>query len=840
MKQKLRRLVRQSNADSKSIDQTADDLRNILVLERDRREEIVPIDLGGSSANRTTRQIRRNIAEFKSFSVTRRDYTVDHGDSVIEGSTRTKERLPSLDTHPTRGVGSILAQGNSRSVDRGTANVFSTSNRSYNFNTETSEGDQEDRSKFRQRFREVRALKPNISRLPTLTMQPDNKNSDISKRMMDIIAGRIKKEPRVVRRLKPFSTEKGGVGVFLSDIGFTNTDAEKNKAAEEGIGEVNLFGGGADFMAGLQPFFGLFGQPDGQDPANGAEGVEDIFKMNIDKIMATNNILTGQELKEEQEFIYYIKLLYTDESQKHEFIYAINRKPEMPYNLTPVPFSVIQETQPDYYYTVSKDRVIKHRLNRSVAEDSLMEEWLREKLKFNQLKTLELVRKFRKIKTLKRWKQNIQLFKRKYSAKLIEFKLPILDPMLCKPILEFRQRCIDMENLNYFYISTDKICSVEELRSMQDKTNEYFINQIKQRDRLMNVFIREIVKNFNQLLWDTAFSDLTEDLKGGLKAITCPDPSIYEDDVQIEGKDLAFFHKLMTLNVPYRVKSKIRNICHRLLTMPMFFDSLRFSSLMACYRYNVNRLRDHITQLQEINTDSKSVWQVKRGKANRKEEAYLTVFFELMTDYEPASKAIETLDVVVEKGKTSAVDPLNFDYANNFEDRGFSLADVSQFDMSKIDDSTNISDLHTLLNKSYMYDRGIPYTMQLQKIAKPSSVLVSIKPSFSELKDFLLKEYDDFVNVLSSFKKCAVSGEFNLYFKLMIHWASEDLRPEDDNELLDLSLIIDDRDRRQFERQVIDPIEVDYNNVKSVSKELAEVALQHWRNSRADITGNQG
>lgn len=825
MKQKLRKIVRPSGAEGQTTEGSGPqgELKDLLLLSKEKTEELSQLELTGNYMGRTNSRIRRNIDDFRHMSWTKRE-TSDQGPTLLEASSRSKDRLPSLETNPSRAVRSFMTQVYSRSVDKtpGGVNILSTTNKSYQFNTDLSIIEPSLTTRYRKKPVGIQALKPNIARLPSIN-RPESKTKEISKRMMDAITGRIKSK---TMRKDLFKTEQGGIGVFLSDIGFTS-------ASDKGDAEASK-----DIMTSMSSRPTLKPQQPGEELTH---EVENIIKLNLDKLFVANSILSDQEVKEEQEFIYYIKLLYTDETPHHEFIYAINKKADLPYNLTPVPFNFITENKPDYYFTVSKSLIIKYGDANSVTENSLMDEWLREKLKFNQLKSLEFVRKFRKIKTLNTWKKNVKRFKRKYAAKLIEFQLPILDPTLSKPILEFRQKCIDLENLNYFYISTDRICNVEELKAMQDKTNDLFVNEIKRRDKQMNIFIRDIVKIFNQMLWNTAFADLSEELKGGLQAIKCPDPEIYDDGVDIEGQDLAFFHKLMTLNVPYRVKSKIRNLSHRLLSMPLYFDSLRMSSLMACYKFNVDRLREYIEYLQDTNTETFNIWSVRKQKpGNRRSEAYLTIYFKIDDSYKPKSYECitESTDVVILKGKTSAVEPLEFDYQSNFRPRDVNLESVKVLDKTILEELGKSKDLQELMNKNYMYDKGVPLTMEITSILHPGNRLIKITPNFEDLKSFLLKEYDDFLEVLSSFKKCSMSGEFNLYFKLLIHWANEDLRPDNDNELIALAEVIDEGDKKDFEKKIINPIENDYKSIQTAVNDLIPLALQLWRNSQANLESN--
>jgi hypothetical protein len=219
---------------------------------------------------------------------------------------------------------------------------------------------------------------------------------------------------------------------------------------------------------------------------------------------------------------------------------------------------------------------------------------------------------------------------------------------------------------------------------------------------------------------------------------------------------------------------------------------------------------------------------------NYKKEAYITVYFEIDDSYAPKHNQVETERIPVEilKGKLSAVNPMEFDFSSNLT---YKSIDFEASESKQVDETTGLRDLQDLLGKSFMYDRNIPQTFSIKKVTDPTQGLIKINPNFGELKDFLTKEYDDFVTVLSSFKKCAVSGEFNLYYKLLIHWGKEDLRPEEGNDSLDMRLMLDDKDHKYFVNQIINPIERDYSKVKDVTRELVPIAQQHWRNCQIPI-----
>ena len=86
----------------------------------------------------------------------------------------------------------------------------------------------------------------------------------------------------------------------------------------------------------LQGAFGMMSLVKEETTKEAKESIGGIFHQGLEKLMAKNNVLTEEEIKDEQELIYYIKTLFNEESKNSEFIYAVAKKPDMPYNLTAI------------------------------------------------------------------------------------------------------------------------------------------------------------------------------------------------------------------------------------------------------------------------------------------------------------------------------------------------------------------------------------------------------------------------------------------------------------------------------------------------------------------------
>ena len=567
-------------------------------------------------------------------------------------------------------------------------------------------------------------------------------------------------------------------------------------------------------------------------PLLGADALETIglIDIGLSQMIEKNLILNRQQLVDEQRLVYYIKLLFNEKKQVSEFIYAVSRSTSKPYNLSVVPF---EQAFGAHYYTISREKVIRYDSSNTALEVIPMREWLREKLRFNQLTSLDLVRKFRKIKTLKNWIRNIRRFKKSYASKLIELKLPILDSTLCRPLLEYKARCFELEQLNYFYLCNDKHVSIDELRQSQDDQSEVFQAHVREIDRLMNLNVEQILRIFDKQMWDAAFADLSDELKGGLSAIECPDPSIYLDDIPIAGEQLSFFHKLMSLNVPYKVKSKMRNLCHKILTLPEYFDSLKLISLLNCHQHNVGRLQDYLHNARRRNDYDLVVWlKDRQGHQAKKCFSYVTVYFHIDESY--TSSEVAYRDIPVEKNQSQT---LSFDITSNYVDRGYQLSDVNDFDMSKLVDYTHLhADLTELTNKAYILDRQQPDSIRLKVVDDIRDTVLKISPSYEELRAYITSTYDDMIKILSSFSRSSTSGTFNLFYKILYYWENENAIPEYECDSLTIENIVDEKARKQFDKLVLEELAQDYREAFEVYDELASVSLQHWRNSQIHMS----
>jgi hypothetical protein len=626
MQNKLRNFLRDRNP----LQAKKAELKDLLHLEREDTEKQVQEPHPSNNYSKVDFKIRKNMEDYRStLRRTRAGFgnsTNDQMDEIERSDQSSRLRLPSIEHTGANSIRMMMAT-NSRSVDR--SNIFATENSYQSYHSSKSQLP----DKFSRTQQNFQILKPKkvvkISRDLV-----DEVGAERTRVMVDSLTGRTDKRRRIedfLEKMAKFEHALEDIGEAMGGVFLSSVPIEKKL-----VQKSNPFSGLVKMVKPGQVLKGLGGTGQATSPVL----ISKDFKANLKGFQ--EKVKQGKaekESRDELRLIGYIKLLFSEEAEENEFLYAVAPKADMPYNLNPVPFNAIDEGTHEIYFTISKERIVKYSREHRVLERIEMEEWLKEKLRFNELKSLDFIRKFRKIKTLNSWKRNNRELKRSYCSKLLELKLPLLDKHLSKPIFEFKSRCYDLQEMNYFFVSEEKNYLLEEITNLQRYTTEYFCSTMEKMDREMNSSIQEIIKHYVTKLWDAAFADLSEDLRSGLAMIDCPGNELYRDDFPLEKSELGFFHKLMTLQIPYRIKSKIKNNCYKVLTLPTLFDYLRYISLIQNYEFNIQKLQAAFQRLKLKNKDKPTIYKPANSKppSFSKSHSYIMVNLKYNTKYTNAA-----------------------------------------------------------------------------------------------------------------------------------------------------------------------------------------------------------
>jgi hypothetical protein len=600
------------------------ELKDILHLEREETEKQVQVPHTANNYSKLDYKIRKNIDDYRStLRKTRAGFgnsTNDQMDEIERSENSSRLRLPSIEHTGANSIRMMMAT-NSKSVDR--SNIFATEHSYQSYHTSKSQLPDK-LAKTQQNFQ---ILKPKKA-VKIARDLVDEAGVERTRMMVDGLTGRTEKKKRIeefLNKMTIFEHALENIGEAFSGVFLSSVPIEK-KLIQKG----NPFSGLVKMVKPIQA----------PKPAASTVLITADFRANLKNFQEkVRQAKVEEESRDELRLIGYIKLLFSEEAEENEFLYAVAPKADMPYNLNPVPFNAIDEGTQDVYFTISKERIVKYSREHKLLERIEMEEWLKEKLRFNELKSLDFIRKFRKIKTLNSWKRNNRELKRSYCSKLLELKLPLLDKHLSRPILEFKSRCYQLQEMNYFFVSEEKNYLLDEITNLQRYTTDYFCSTMEKMDREMNISIQEIIKHYVTKLWDAAFADLSDDLRSGLAMIDCPGNELYRDDFPLEKSELGFFHKLMTLQIPYRIKSKIKNNCYKVLTLPTLFDYLRYISLIENYEFNIKRMQEAFTRLRLKNKQKPQIYKPPNYKqpAVSKSHSYLMVNLKYNTKFANAT-----------------------------------------------------------------------------------------------------------------------------------------------------------------------------------------------------------
>jgi hypothetical protein len=141
-----------------------------------------------------------------------------------------------------------------------------------------------------------------------------------------------------------------------------------------------------------------------------------------------------------------------------------------------------------------------------------------------------------------------------------------------------------------------------------------------------------------------------------------------------------------------------------------------------------------------------------------------------------------------------------------------------------------------LTNKGYLSEIDIPLSIKVEEVSYAGSKLISIDPSFDDIKRFLTYQYNNLIKILSSFKKTAKSGKFNLFYKILLHWEKQDYMPEYEKDYLDIEEVLGNSRKSEFKNTIIAQIEEDYNELLLIFSDLDPLAQQMYRNKEISMS----
>ena len=342
---------------------------------------------------------------------------------------------------------------------------------------------------------------------------------------------------------------------------------------------------------------------DNDRAVRGLRPVEDYYK-DIDLEAAneaepldlTKDTESKKEVAEASHLDLYLGLTLKNNSNLDEFMYAVpDPKSGNPYKLQLKGFK--KEPQAENYTVSGKG--LCHYKNGQPVEFIQLKDWLDERETFKKIQSLEFFKKFRKWKTLKRWKKTCQQYKRQKHTASLKERLFISDEFLRNSLLAHRATCYKMSQLKFINVNgqadQNEAITLDEFLTQQSKKRQ----EVKEKIEEYSSESRTIIKNgFDSCLNKVKTSNNTDNTKaaGATRTNAKATQRITETAYDALG-----FNKEMS----YDQRSKVRGVCMTFLRFSFLVDFIALDALTKVYLNSVSELREKLHTLANQNPDNK-------------------------------------------------------------------------------------------------------------------------------------------------------------------------------------------------------------------------------------------
>jgi dynein heavy chain len=315
-----------------------------------------------------------------------------------------------------------------------------------------------------------------------------------------------------------------------------------------------------------------------------------------------------KEVAEASHLDLYLGLILKDQSNLDEFMYAVPEpKSENPYKLQLRGFK--KEDKQSENYTVS-GKGLCHYKNGQPVEFIHLKDWLDERETFKKIQSLQFFQKFRKWKTLKRWKKTCQQYKRQKHMASLKEKLFISDDHLRASLLAHRAICYDMSNFKFITVNNqndmNEATTLDEFLAQQSIERQKVKSRIEQQSSQSRKIVKEGFDNCLNKVKESNKSDSNKATGTGAKTNTKATHRITETAYDALG-----FNKEMS----YDQRSKIRNVCMTFLRFSFLVDFIALDALTKIYLNSVNDLKDKLNYLANQCPDNNFKMLVDTEKA---------------------------------------------------------------------------------------------------------------------------------------------------------------------------------------------------------------------------------
>lgn len=298
-----------------------------------------------------------------------------------------------------------------------------------------------------------------------------------------------------------------------------------------------------------------------------------------------------KQVKETTNLDMYLGLILKNNANIDEFMYAVpDPKSDNPYKLELTDYKKDKSANHESY-TVSGKGLCHYKANQPV-EFIPLKDWLDERETFKKIQSLQFFQKFRKWKTLRRWKNGCKQFKRRRRKAELTEKLFITNTPLRDALLIHRDYCYEMSRLKF--VNMNSTADSSESMSLQSFVEAQHLERqkVKQRiSQISNQSRNKVRDGFTNCLTQLK-EDFNKDSTKGPGAGNRTNPKGMQKVIE-EGYEELSFNKDMS----YDQRSKVRNACMTFLRFAFLLDFIALDSLTKIYVHSVNDLKSKLHTL---------------------------------------------------------------------------------------------------------------------------------------------------------------------------------------------------------------------------------------------------
>ena len=514
----------------------------------------------------------------------------------------------------------------------------------------------------------------------------------------------------------------------------------------------------------------------------------------------------------------YIELILKNVTNVDEFMYLLKNKnsdvaEDDPYDLRVIDYKVLKEENPKDYYTISF-KGLCHYQNGKPIEFISLAYWLKERETYDKIKSLSFFVNFRRWKTLKMWRRNLNKIKTMKNAKALEEKLFIVHPILSKTLRNFRSICCQMEQLRF--IDLTKKVEIQDL--------EHFDEQQKDRRE----FVKESILEFSKLARENVregFKLCLDELRKAKPTSTAVQDYARKDGGATQGgvlrlKESAYENLGFPDNMDYERRSQLRRECSRFIRFSYLLDFLALNALSTIYNESIN---DLVKQLNLLNTDLEIL--VYKGESqmfrqNRDQEPLFLV--KLDFDRLP----IPSHAIYEEEIEHFALPPHGHSKIEDFNVLGHIRIE------EPFHTDEELTDVELEKRKIDWENRPI----QALRVQNISQYWLSITPNLDTINSKILKSIAEGMKNLQVFERWTKHDELTPYANVLEEWDDTvgDNWTEPDSKCLDPQDWIDVDAYANYGRVVRNLLEMTFNKADSFTESFNTFLEYYWRNIQLD------